>query len=135
MIQICYVYFFTALAKLQGALWLNGTAIYYTMRVDEFRATDWNISLTKNHYFVVLSTYFTLFWELSFSFLIWFRQTKVLIIFFGVILHIGIWIFMRIDNFSWIMIGSYAIFISNDDYLRLKSLILQKLKIFKYEKV
>jgi len=116
LIQICYVYFFTALAKLQGSLWLNGTATYYTMRVDEFRQTSWNIPLTQNHYFVVLSTYFTIFWELSFAFLIWFRQTKWVVLFFGILLHVGIWVFMRIDNFSWIMIGSYALFVTDRNY-------------------
>ena len=120
LIQICFVYFFTALAKLQGALWLNGTAIYYTMRVDEFRATDWNIPLTRNHYFVVLSTYFTLIWELSFAFLVWFRQTKFILLLLGVILHLGIWIFMRIDNFSWIMIGSYFVFINDSEFLEFR---------------
>ena len=118
LIQVCFVYFFTALAKLQGDLWLNGTATYYTMRVDEFRQTDWNIALTQNHYFVVLSTYFTILWELSFAFLIWFRKTKWLVIGGGILLHLGIWYFMRIDNFSWIMIGTYAMFITNRDYVR-----------------
>ena len=80
LIQVCFVYFFTALAKFQGSLWLNGTAIYYTMRVDEFRATRWNILLTENHYFVVFSTYFTMLWEISFPFLVWFRQTRLIII-------------------------------------------------------
>ncbi len=116
MLQIGYVYFFTALHKLQGETWLNGTAVYYTMRVDEFRATDWNIFLTKNHYFVVLSTYFTVFWELSFIFLIWFRQTSYIILILGFMLHVGIFIFMRIDNFSTIMIASYLVFIPNKDY-------------------
>ncbi len=31
MIQVCFIYFFTSLAKLQGDVWLNGTAIYYTI--------------------------------------------------------------------------------------------------------
>lgn len=120
LIQIVFVYFFTALAKLQGSLWLNGTAVFYTMRVAEFRATEWNIPLTKNYFFVVLSTYFTLFWEIAFPFLIWFRKTKFWIIGLGILFHIGIFIFMRIDNFSWIMIGSYALFINDDEYRRIK---------------
>ncbi|AHJ98130.1 HTTM domain-containing protein [Hymenobacter swuensis] len=125
LIQVCFVYFFTALAKLQGDLWLNGTATYYTMRVDEFRQTDWNIALTQNHYFVVLSTYFTILWELSFAFLIWFRKTRWVVIVGGFLLHVGIWYFMRIDNFSWIMIGSYAMFITNRDYVRLLAYVRQ----------
>lgn len=120
LIQITFVYFFTAFAKLQGSLWLNGTAVFYTMRVAEFKATDWNIPLTKNYFFVVFTTYFTLLWELSFAFLIWFKQTKFWIIGLGVLFHVGIFIFMRIDNFSWIMIGSYLLFINDDEYTKIK---------------
>lgn len=131
LIQISFVYFFTALAKLQGDLWLNGTATFYTMRVEDFNATDWNIPLTRNFYFVVLSTYFTIFWELAFPFLIWFKKTKFWIIFFGILLHIGIFIFMRIDNFSWIMIASYFVFITNDEYKKIKYYFLErKLVVF-----
>lgn len=116
LVQVCYVYFFTAIAKLQGDLWLNGTAVYYTMRVEEFRATDWNIPLTSNHYFVVLATYFTLFWEIAFAFLIWFRQSKFWVILGGVMLHGGIWMFMRIDDFSWVMMATYLAFVTNAEY-------------------
>jgi len=129
LIQICFVYFFTAFAKFQGSLWLNGTAIYYTMRVEEFRATKWNIWLTENHYFVVFSTYFTMLWELSFPFLVWFRQTRLLILILGIFLHVGIWIFMRIDNFSWIMIGSYFIFVSNAEYLKFQEFLKYRFKV------
>lgn len=126
MIQVSFVYFFTALAKLQGELWLNGTAVYYTMRVRDFMATDWNIPLTENHYFVVLGTYFTLLWEMAFPFLIWFRQTRFYIIVGGVILHLGIWIFMRIDNFSWVMMTSYLVFIKDDEYMAISNWIKSK---------
>lgn len=135
-IQISFVYLFTALAKLQGKLWLNGTAVYYTMRVDEFMATSWNIPLTQNHYFVVLSTYFTVFWELSFPFLVWFRQTKRYTLLLGVILHFGIWIFMRIDNFSWIMIGSYFVFLTDLEYKKNLShlmVAINRLLAFKFQ--
>lgn len=126
MIQVSFVYFFTALAKLQGELWLNGTAVYYTMRVRDFMATDWNIPLTENHYFVVAGTYFTLLWEMAFPFLIWFRQTKFYIILGGVMLHLGIWIFMRIDNFSWVMMTSYLVFIKDAEYLAINNWIKSK---------
>ena len=121
MIQVCFVYFFTSFAKLQGDVWLNGTAIYYTMRVSDFMATSWNIPLTQNHYFVVLGTYFTIIFEIAFPFLIWFNRTKYWIIFFGIMLHVGIWVFMRIDNFSWIMIGTYFVFITDTEYLSFRA--------------
>ena len=131
MIQVCFVYLFTGLAKHEGELWRNGTAVYYTMRVKDFMATRWNIPLTENHYFVVLSTYFTMFLEMAFPFLIWFRKTKYYIMIGGIILHVGIWVFMRIDNFSWVMLATYFIFITNSEYLY----AFEKIKNHKVKKI
>lgn len=133
LIQVCFVYFFTALAKLQGDLWLNGTATYYTMRVDEFRATSWNIPLTENHFFVVLTTYFTLLWEISFAFLVWFKKTKWYVLLLGVVLHVGIWIFMRIDNFSWVMMATYFVFITDEEYKRIYEKWIYKRVVLYYD--
>ncbi len=125
-VQVCFVYFFTSLAKLQGTLWLNGTAVYYTMRVSEFNATSWNVPLTENHYFVVASTYFTILFEIAFPFLIWFKRPKFFIIIAGIFLHVGIWVFMRIDNFSWIMIGTYFLFIADNEYNQFQAIVYKK---------
>jgi hypothetical protein len=116
MLQVCYIYFFTSFAKARGDLWHNGTAVFYTMRVAEFRVTEWNIPLTENHYFVVVSTLGTLFFEMAFPFLVWFRQTRPAMLAGGVLLHLGIWVFMRIATFSWIMMGTYAVFLTDSQY-------------------
>lgn len=127
MIQVCFVYLFTGLAKHEGELWRNGTAVYYTMRVRDFMATNWNIPLTTNHYFVVILTYFTMFWELAFPFLVWFKKTKFWIFLGGIFLHIGIWFFMRIDNFSWVMLATYFVFITNEEFF---SFQIKKLQVY-----
>lgn len=121
LIQVAFIYFFTAVAKSGGVLWQNGTAVYYTLRVEEFMATKWNVALTQNMYFVVVSTYLTLITEISFPFLIWFKQTKFIVMTATALLHIGIFIFMRIDNFSWVMIATYFAFIKNEEYLTFKA--------------
>ena len=127
MLQVVFIYFFTAVAKSAGAMWQNGTAIYYTMRVEEFMATQWNIPLTQNIFFVVLGTYFTLLIEIAFPFLIWFKSTKFLIMGITALLHVGIFVFMRIDNFSWVMISTYPIFVSDSEFSKLKALASQQL--------
>jgi hypothetical protein len=121
LVQVVIIYFFTSVAKSGGTLWQNGTAVYYTLRVEEFMATKWNIILTQNMYFVVISTYLTLITEIAFPFLIWFKQTKFIIMVATALLHIGIFIFMRIDNFSWVMIATYFAFIKNEEYLVFKA--------------
>ncbi|MBX2896668.1 MAG: HTTM domain-containing protein [Cyclobacteriaceae bacterium] len=136
-IQVIFVYFFTAIAKSGGVLWQNGTAVYYTMRVKEFNATSLNVPLTQNVYFVVFTTYTTQLIEIAFAFLVWFKKTKFIILTITALLHVGIFIFMRIDNFSWVMITTYAVFINDDEFLsihkgvklRISSFLLWKQKI------
>ncbi len=115
-IQVCFVYFFTALAKEQGELWQNGTATYYTLRVEEFLSTNLNLILTENHYFVVLSTFATVFIEFAFAFLIWFRSSKYFMIVGMGLLHLSIYYFMRIADFSGVMVSTYFIFITNEEF-------------------
>lgn len=116
LIQICIIYLFTALNKLHSDLWFDGTAIYYALRTDRYMASSLNYSLTRNLYFVIANTYLVLLFELAFAFLIWFKKTKWYIIAFGVVFHVGIWIFMKIDVFPWIMIASYFVFVTDGEY-------------------
>lgn len=113
MIQVCVIYFFTGAHKVTKELWYNGTALYYAMRLDEFNATGLNIWLTRSAFFVMASTYFTLLWELTFPLLIWFRSTRYWVLGLGVMFHLGIYLLMRIEDFSWVMIGSYGVFVSD----------------------
>lgn len=131
MIQICFIYFFTAIYKLNSDLWFNGTATYYALRIERYMMLNLNYDITENIYFVTISTYSILLFELLFSFLIWFKETKFYIILLGVIFHVGIWVFMRIEVFPWIMIGTYLVFITDDEYRvtwnKINSLVRQKL--------
>ncbi|MDO4229874.1 MAG: DCC1-like thiol-disulfide oxidoreductase family protein, partial [Capnocytophaga sp.] len=65
--------------------------------------------------------------EIAFPFLVWFKQTKFWIFLGGVFLHIGIWIFMRIDNFSWVMLSTYFVFITNEEFRSFQS---KKIRVF-----
>ena len=116
MAQICFVYLFGAIAKSRAEMWQDGTALYYVLLLDDFRATSWNVPLAQNFWFVKVGTYATLLWEMAFAFLVWFKRTKILILAIGIGFHIGIYIFMRIEDFSWIMIASYAVFITDVEY-------------------
>lgn len=127
MVQICIVYLFSFLYKINDTVWLNGTAIYYTLRIDSYLMSDFNIPLTKSAFFVKTSTYFTLLTELLIPLLAWFKRTKTIILLFGFLLHIGIYLFMRIEDFSWVMIASYFTFYTDTEY---RKLFKKKLRIF-----
>jgi len=122
MIEICYVYFFAFLHKLPGPLWLDGSATYYVMRTAEFQGTPLNIWLTQHALFVKFTTYSTLVWECLFPFLIWTKGTiKYALLVFSVLMHVGILIFMRIDNYSLVILASYCAFVTDSEFIALNN--------------
>jgi hypothetical protein len=120
VLQLCLIYFFTAAEKLAHTVWLDGTALYYILRLDDFRPGKLNINLTTNGLLVAAGTYLTVVWEASFPFLIWFTKGKKVAVIVGLILHLAIFILLRIDNFSFVMLSLYPILFTNQEFIRLK---------------
>ncbi|QTE21836.1 HTTM domain-containing protein [Polaribacter cellanae] len=118
MIQICFIYFFAGLHKLQGEVWQNGTALYYILNSNDFSPTILNQFITSSLLVVKLLTWFTIFFQLTFPILVWIPKLRKPYIILGIILHLGIFFMMKIDNFSFVMISCYAIFFNNDFYTK-----------------
>lgn len=126
MLQICIVYLFAGLHKLQGEVWINGTALYYILNTEDFSAYAINEYITQSPIIVNFLTWFTIAFQLSFPFLVWLPKTRKAVLILGILLHLGIFVMMRIDNFSFIMLASYAIFFTDGEY----ELLLTKTKKF-----
>lgn len=128
LFQISLVYFVTGIAKLKTQVWLNGSALTYILQLNEFNATRFNLTIARNVFTSAFLTYSTLIFELFFPLILVFKKLLFPWLLFGVIFHIGIFIFMRIDVFPWIMIATYFVFIDNSTYFALYK------KFFKHEK-
>lgn len=126
LIEFCLIYFAAGLSKSLQPIWQNGEALYYILRIEDFRASDLNIVLTKSAFFVKFSTWFTLFWELTFPLAIWFKKLRNVYLISGVALHIGVWMLMRIDNFSFVMISIYPVFFLDYEYKNIYTKYLKK---------
>ncbi|MEM6719333.1 MAG: HTTM domain-containing protein [Bacteroidota bacterium] len=126
IIEFCLVYFAAGLSKMLQPIWQNGEALYYILRIEDFRALNLNIELTKSAFFVKFSTWFTLFWELTFPLAIWFKKLRNIYLIAGIGLHIGIWMLMRIDNFSFVMLSIYPVFFLDAEYEKFYAKYLKK---------
>jgi hypothetical protein len=125
--EFCLIYFTAGLSKAVQPVWQSGEALYYILRIEDFRASSLNVALTEYAFFVKGSTWFTLFWELTFPFVIWFsRKIRNLYLLAGIALHIGIWMLMRIDNFSIVMLSIYPVFFLDTEYKVLYRRYLKK---------
>jgi hypothetical protein len=115
-IQIALAYFATFYWKTLGPAWINGTALYYVMRLDEFRRFP--APLIENMAMIKAMTWFTLVVEFSLGVLVWIRELRYPVLLVGAILHLSIEYTMNIPLFQWTMIASYANFIYPEDLTR-----------------
>lgn len=115
-IQIAWMYIATGIAKWEGAHWHRGTALYYTMNTEVFQRfpelldygffASWPVYVT-----LVIGTYVTLYWELLFPALVLWRPTRILALWIGVFVHIGIALTMMVASFSFASLWGYIAFL------------------------
>lgn len=110
MIQVhmCVVYLCAGLAKLRGARWWDGTAVWTSMTLQEFAPFDvsW-LAHGGDAFCLLVSTagvVLTLFVEVSFAFLIWNRHWRPVLLFLAAVLHGGIGILMGMGAFQAVML-------------------------------
>jgi uncharacterized membrane protein YphA (DoxX/SURF4 family) len=127
ILQICVIYLFASFHKLQGDVWIEGTALYYILNSDDFSASSLNAIITSSMIVIKFFTWFTILFQFSFPFLVWFKETKFAMLLLGISFHIGIFILMRIDNFSFVMLACYSIFLTDNEYENL----VRKIKTIK----
>ncbi len=102
-LQLCVVYLFAGLGKLQGPAWWDGTAIWGAVASYEYQTIDLTF-LASWPWLVNLITLVTLAWECSYAFLIWPRLTRPVWMLMAVAVHLGIGVCMGMMTFGLIMI-------------------------------
>lgn len=113
-VHVCIIYAAAGLAKLQGNAWWVGTAVWGTLANAEFAPmqSGWYMmflrTLTNNYLmlnlFLAAGTYFTLFFEICYAFMIWGKNTRWLMLFMAVVLHGVIGMFMGLKTFALVML-------------------------------
>ncbi|MBP0613906.1 hypothetical protein J8J42_12740 [Chryseobacterium sp. cx-311] len=116
--HLCLIYMTSAIFKLNSKVWFTGIATYYTLQLERFQGTDFNIALSKNGYFVTAATYATLLWELVFPFFAWTKVSKFYVFGSGIMIHLGIYLLMMIHDFEILFIMCYGFFISDEEWTK-----------------
>jgi Vitamin K-dependent gamma-carboxylase len=128
MLQVCLMYFISFIYKAHGNEWYSGTAIYYVLRVDEFRLPGVNELIYRNPLLVTTITYLTLLFQGSYPFLIWNKRTKFFMLFGAICFHLGIAIVMGLAWFSLSILSVDVIFINDTMYRAIQHYIEKALK-------
>lgn len=110
MLQVIALYTTAGILKLQGALWQKGMTLYYLLQSITYSHPKVSELITAHPYIAMLSTYFTMAFQLLFPILIWFKATKHWVMLAGVSLHLGISFAMGLFTFGLVMLSAYPIF-------------------------
>lgn len=113
-IQLCVVYFVAGHLKMTGEYWTNGMAFYYVFGVDEYSLPLLNNLVKGFPLLSVLASYSTIFFQITFPFLIWFRGARPSLFLFGGLMHVGIALGMGLLTFGLAMVSCYAVFLAPD---------------------
>lgn len=117
-IQLTLLYCQAFFSKIAGEMWVNGTALYYTTRLEDFRRFYF-APIAENIEILKFLTWSTLFVEFSLFTLIWLKDLRYIVIALGLLLHISIDLSMNLPTFQWLMMAAFIPFIYPEDLEKL----------------
>ncbi len=109
-IQLCILYFFSFLFKLNGDEWINGSALFLVIQNDGYTLPHLKQFFTQNHIFLKTLNYLTLIYQGVFPVLIWFKKFRNVLLVVGVVFHAGILMFTGLYDFALFVMATYSIF-------------------------
>lgn len=110
MLQLCLVYFISGLAKIDDSSWLTGNALILTAQIKHFSLYSFLSYSPLFDRILITLNYLILFYQLSFSLLVWLKPIKKTLLVFGVFMHIYIALVMGLVEFGSIMVLAYVYF-------------------------
>jgi predicted DCC family thiol-disulfide oxidoreductase YuxK len=126
--QIGLIYFMTAYAKF-GETWVNGTALYYTLELDQFAKPFGQWLAGQPLWLIQALTWGTLWIEYAaMPFLLLPLPQPLLrriLICLLVPMHLGIWLTMDLGSFPFVMIASYSLLMRPEDWALIRRVALR----------
>jgi hypothetical protein len=123
-VQVCLLYGVSALSKVQGEVWQNGTALYYALWPEQFSFPGVSELLFRDARLLALATHGTVFFQVSFPFLFCLnRRTRHIAVAIAVTFHLGIAAVMGLFTFAGFMIAADLALVSDSAYLRLADVV------------
>lgn len=114
-LQFSLVYLATTLFKLKGYDWVDGTAVYYTSRLENFQRIVLPIVFDYPS-LVKFATWSALFIEFAMGTLVWVKEFRIWVLIAGIILHLAIELSMSIGFFEWVMMAGYLLFLEPQEF-------------------
>jgi hypothetical protein len=117
-VHLCFIYLWGGLGKLQGETWWNGEAVWLTAASLDYQSNDltWLAHFPWLYQSLSVATWV---WEISFPILVWQPYLRPWVLMVGVMMHLGIGMFLGMWTFGLAMIFMYLAFIPAETYTAL----------------
>lgn len=130
--QLCIVYLEAGLYKVQGALWQDGTAVYYPLHSELYGVFPFlSDLLTGSIWLTVMATYFTVIIQIAFPFMLFNRFTRRIALLGILAMHLSIAVVMGLPFFSGIMASADAVLVSGATWMAIAGWLRSKILKFR----
>ncbi len=112
--ELALMYFATFCVKVKGAPWLQGTATYYILHLDEFKRfpiPSWFL----HPLILKLESWTALVLEFSLGVLIWVKELRYIVLTLGLLFHLSLEYSLNIPLFQWDILSAYILFVDPAD--------------------
>jgi hypothetical protein len=116
LFHLCLIYFISGVSKVHSDVWFHGSALYYIFNITRFNSGVIPAYVLHNGYIITVATYSVVLWELYFPVLVWLRRTRLPMLVFGVLIHLGIAVSMMLYDFEILFIATYGFFFRDGDF-------------------
>ncbi|KLE03685.1 DCC1-like thiol-disulfide oxidoreductase family protein [Aliarcobacter butzleri] len=121
------IYFDSILFKASSPMWLNGLGVWLPASLPWATWLDLSFILNQE-YLIKFLGYLTLIFQTTYIFFVWFRKFKVIFLFVGIGLHVGIFFAFPIPWFALAMVALYIGIIPSDFYSNIYKKIFRNKK-------
>ena len=129
-IQMCLIFLSAGLWKLSGHDWLDGTALYYVSRLEDyFGRFPIPEFLFETPWLVALLGWLVIAVELTVPALIWFRESRRWCLLAALLFHLANEWTMHLFLFHWIMLVGWMSFLQPADFAWLSRLLARKQRL------
>lgn len=128
--QICIIYVMSAWWKLRGTMWIDGTASYYALRIDELQLIPWVNDLAWSlPAGVFVASWLAVYGQLFFPLMLLNRWTRILGLVIVTGMHAAIGILLALPFFSLTMIAADMIFIRDVSWRKAADWVRKRLPV------
>ncbi|HEX4769603.1 MAG TPA: HTTM domain-containing protein [Bryobacteraceae bacterium] len=110
--------------KSLGDTWVNGTALYYIIHLDEIRRFPIPQWITQS-LFIKLGTWIALALEFALGTLIWIKEFRYPLLLLGLLFHLSLEYSLNVPMFQWDILSAYVLFLRPEDIVRAWSGIMK----------